>query len=53
MTSFNKATAAVLAGAVVTIIGAFWQPDPTVLGAIQTLITAGLVYLVPNISKDA
>ena len=48
MTAYNKTTAAVLAGAVVTIVGAFWQPDPTVLGALQTLVTAGLVYLIPN-----
>lgn len=48
MQQFNKTTAAVLAGAVVTILGAFWQPDPTVLGALQTIITAGLVWLIPN-----
>ena len=48
-TAYNKATAAVVSGAVVTIIGAFWHPDPTVLGAVQTVLTALLVYLVPNL----
>ena len=52
MGTYNKTTAAVLAGAVVTVIGAFWQPDPTVLGALQTLVTAGLVYAVPNLPKE-
>ena len=52
MGTYNKTTAAVLAGAVVTIVGAFWQADPTVLGALQTLVTAGLVYAVPNLPKE-
>ena len=46
--SYNKATAAVLAGAVVTLVGAFATVDGETLGAIQTLLTAALVWLVPN-----
>lgn len=45
---FNKATAAVLAGAVTTIAGALFAVDGETLGAIQTLLTAALVWLVPN-----
>ncbi len=48
MSKFNKATAAALAGAVVTIIGAFVALDPEVQSAIQTLLVAALVYFVPN-----
>lgn len=48
MSKFNKATAAVLAGAVVTIIGAFVSIDPDVMASIQTVLTAALVWLVPN-----
>ncbi len=46
MSSYNKATAAVIAGAAVTVLGAFWHPDPSVLGAVQTLVTALLVLAV-------
>jgi hypothetical protein len=45
---YNKATAAVLAGAVTTVIGGFLAIDAEVLGAVQTLLTAVLVWLVPN-----
>ena len=51
MGEFNKTTAAVLAGAVVTIIAVFLPAQyrsPEVIGAAQTIITALLVYLVPN-----
>ena len=43
MKKFNKATAAVVAGALVTLIGAFVALDQEALGAIQTLLTAALV----------
>ena len=56
--TFNKASAAVVSGAIVTLIGALIAPgdealgtDPLgadLLGAVQTLLTALLVYLVPN-----
>ena len=48
MQRYNKGTAAVLGGAIVTVIGAFWNPGPEVLGALQTIVVAGLVVLVPN-----
>ena len=48
MKRFNKATAAVVSGALVTLIGAFVALDREVLGAAQTLLTTLLVFLVPN-----
>lgn len=45
---FNKTTAAVLAGAIVTVIASFYVMDAELQGAVQTLITAALVFLVPN-----
>lgn len=48
MGKFNKATAAILAGAVVTVVGAFFSLDADLLGALQTVLTAALVYFVPN-----
>lgn len=49
----NKAVAAVVAGAVVTIVCyglsfAHITPPTEVAGALQTLITAGIVYLTPH-----
>lgn len=51
MQEFNKTTAAVIAGALVTVAAAFVPADyktPELVGAGQTLITAALVYFVPN-----
>ena len=48
LSRFNKATAAAIATAVTTVLGAFWAPAPDVLAAVNALIVAGLVYLVPN-----
>jgi len=48
MTTFDKTTAAVIAGAVVAVVGALTTIDAQVLAAAQTLITAALVWLVPN-----
>ena len=48
MRKFNKTTAAVVAGAVVTLIGAFVAVDAEVMASIQTVLTAALVWLVPN-----
>jgi len=45
---YNKASAVVLAGAAATIIGAFITLEPTVLAAVQTLLTAALVWKVRN-----
>ena len=44
----NKATAAIVAGAVMTIASAFAPVDPEVLAASQTALTALLVWLIPN-----
>lgn len=49
MTQYNKTTAAVLSGAVVTIAAAYLPMSPEVIAAAQTLITALLVYFVPNV----
>lgn len=51
MKQINKATAAALAGAVVTVIGALTTLDAEALGAIQTLLVAALVYFVSNQEK--
>ena len=48
MTQYNKTTAAILSGAVVTIAAAYLPLTPEVVAAAQTLITAALVWLVPN-----
>ena len=48
MTKINKATAALVAGAIVTIIGAFVTMTGELQGAVQTLVTAALVWLVAN-----
>ncbi len=48
MRKFNKATAAALAGAAVTVIGALVVLDGELQGALQTVLTAALVWLVPN-----
>jgi hypothetical protein len=49
MQRFNKTTAATLAGALTTIVGSFWvEATGEMIGAIQTILTAALVWLVPN-----
>ena len=49
MKKVNKTTAAILAGAAATVIGALFPLDDTVLQSIQTLLTAAAVYFVPNV----
>lgn len=49
MKKVNKTTAAVLAGAIVTALGALFPLDDTVLQSIQTLLTAAAVYFIPNV----
>jgi hypothetical protein len=49
MKTFNKATAAVLGGAIVSVLGAFVVMDAVVLDAIQVVLVAALVYFVPNV----
>lgn len=50
-TAYDKAAAAAIGTAVTTIIAALTTLDPEVVGAIGTLLTAGLVWLVPNKQK--
>lgn len=45
---YNKATAAVIAGAAATLAGAVLGIDGSAIGALQTLLTAFLVWLAPN-----
>lgn len=47
-TRFDKAGAAVIAGAVTSVLAYFTTLDAEIIGAIGTLLTGGLVYLVPN-----
>lgn len=49
MKRFNKATAAALAGALVTAAAAFWPLESELQGALQTVLTTALVWLVPNV----
>lgn len=51
MGQFNKTTAAILAGAVVTIIAAYFPLTPAVIGAAQTILTALAVFLIPNVES--
>ena len=47
--AYNKTSTAILAGAVVTLL-VHWVPMPPVeAGALQTIVTATLVYLIPNL----
>lgn len=50
-TAYDKAAAAAIGTAVTSIIAALTTLDPEVVGAIGTLLTAGLVWLVPNKQK--
>lgn len=49
MKRFNKATAAALAGALLTAVAAFWPLESELQGALQTVLTTALVWLVPNV----
>jgi hypothetical protein len=50
MKRYNKATAAALAGALITAVAAFWPLESELQGALQTVLTTVLVWLVPNIA---
>ncbi len=52
MKRFNKATAAALAGALVTAAAALWPLEGGLQGALQTVLTAALVWLVPNVGAE-
>lgn len=47
-TAYDKAAAAAIGAAVTSILAAVTVLDPDVVGAVGTLVTAGLVWLVPN-----
>lgn len=47
-TAYDKAAAAAIGAALTSVIAALTTLDPEVVGAIGTLTTAGLVWLVPN-----
>jgi uncharacterized membrane protein len=48
MKKLNKTSAAVVGGAIIAVIGAFIAITPEIASAIQTLVVAGLVWMVPN-----
>jgi hypothetical protein len=47
-TAYDKAAAAAIGAAVTSIIAAVTTLDSEVVAAIGTLVTTGLVWLVPN-----
>jgi len=51
MQKFNKATAAIVVGALLTALGAIFPGVVTVevQGAIATVVMAAVVYMVPNV----
>ncbi len=49
MGKFNKATAAVIAGAIASAVGAFFALDATVVDAVQVILVAASVWLIPNV----
>ena len=53
MGKFNKTMAAVVGGAVATLVGAFVTLDAAALSSIQTIVTALLVWFVPNAGDQA
>lgn len=46
--AYDKAAAGAIGTAVTSILAALTTLDPEVIGAIGTLLTAGLIWLVPN-----
>ena len=53
MGKFNKTMAAVVGGAVATLVGSFVTLDAAALSSIQTIVTALLVWFVPNAGDQA
>lgn len=47
-TTFDKAAAAAIASALTAVLAAVTTLDPEVVGAIGVLVTAALVWFVPN-----
>lgn len=52
-TAYDKAAAAAIGASITTVIAALTTLDPEVVGAIGTLVTAGLVWLIPNKQRGA
>lgn len=50
-TAFDKAAAAAIGTAFTSLLAAITTLEPELIGAIGTLVTAGLVWLVPNRSE--
>lgn len=48
MKRYNKTTASVLAGAAVTALASVFVMNSELQGALQTILAAVLVWLVPN-----
>lgn len=48
MQRYNKATAAVIGNALAQAAGAYLGWGPELLGAVSTILTAALVWAVPN-----
>lgn len=48
MQRYNKTTATAVAGAIVVLVGAFFELSVEQSGALQTVITATIVWFVPN-----
>lgn len=48
LTAYDKAAAAAIGTAATTLIAALTTLDPDVVGALGTLVTTALVWLVPN-----
>ena len=46
--SFNKASAAVVGGALSTLLGAFFNMTPELQGAVATLVTTLCVLVAPK-----
>ena len=46
--AYDKAAAGAIGTAVTSALAALTTLDPEVIGAIGTLLTAGLIWLVPN-----
>ena len=48
ISKYDKAGAAAIGAALTSVLAAMTNLDPEVIAAIGTLVTAGLVWLVPN-----
>jgi len=51
MKKFNKATAAGISAAIIGLVGTLVDIEPETLAAIGTVLTAAIVYFVPNQEK--